>query len=198
MGKQWRKAGKVHGEATLATLLYPQGYLHRLWVLLRINKVHSWGCLLITVRSVTAWDRLAAASALQQTMGAPSASPAPGISKVQREGHQPFCPFPVVTQPKPPTPSSSSTQPNTARENGILLAISMSRVFWAQCRKFPAQPQPTCSFLLPQTSLSVTIFASIAAVWWMKFFSISVSNFISAPTYKTLEAIKLYFYPNFL
>lgn len=117
MGKQWRKPGKVHGEAALATVLYPQGYLHRLQLLLRINKVYSWECLLITVRSVTAWDRRdwQLLPHCSSTMGAPSASPAPGVSKVQHKGHQPFSPYPVITQPEPTTPSPSSTQPYTAR-----------------------------------------------------------------------------------
>lgn len=54
---QRRKIGKAHGEAALAVVLYPlRSYLHRLQLLLRMNKAHSPGCLLITVRSVTAWD----------------------------------------------------------------------------------------------------------------------------------------------
>lgn len=62
----------------------------------------------------------------------------------------------------------------------------------------PCSATTTCSFLLPQTCLSVTIFVSIAAVWWMKSFSINTANFISTATYKTLGATTLYFYPDFL
>lgn len=69
VGKQRGKPGKVHGEAALGIVLYPQGYLYRLWLLLRVYQVYSWGCLLITVRSGTAWDRLAAAYTLQQHNG---------------------------------------------------------------------------------------------------------------------------------
>lgn len=73
--------------------------------------------MLITVRSVTAWDRRdwQLLPHCSSTMGAPSASPAPGVSKVQHKGHQPFSPYPVITQPEPATPSPSSTQPHTAR-----------------------------------------------------------------------------------
>lgn len=110
-----------------------------------------------------------------------------------------------INSPLPPQVSCKQSPPALAHPALRQTLLVKMGSLWhfheqcrAQCRKLPAQPQPTCSFLLPEMCLSVTILASTAAGWWIKSFSINTANFISTATYKTLGAIKLCFYLNFL